>query len=168
MRNFISLIVGLFIGALIMYFVCNKNTEEGAIEIIKPNGVISPREAEILDENFNARHQLISAEIVMRPDNRSSWWSLQDIQDYIVYAQNQSKELGYTMDGIRVYLGAYPDTKAGDSTTVGYTTMFIVPTSSDITARGGTATKPKNADIPGVNPINQGTGGYPPSANYPQ
>lgn len=164
MKNSISLIIGLLIGALIMYFLCNKNTnQEDAIEITKPAGVISPLKAKSLDENYNQRHELISNEIVNKPDNRSSWWSLQDIQNYIVYAQNQSRDLGVEMNGIRVYLGAYPD----DGNNVGYTTMFLVPTTNDLGNTGGSQNKGNN-DIPGADPLNMGGDGNPPSANYPQ
>ncbi|WP_262891655.1 hypothetical protein [Bizionia arctica] len=30
---------------------------------------------------------------------------------FLNYVENESKELGYTMDGVRVYLGAYPKIK---------------------------------------------------------
>ncbi|WP_452224590.1 hypothetical protein [Lacinutrix chionoecetis] len=167
MKNFLSLLLGLIIGALIMYFYCCRDTM-GAIEITKPNGVITPSEAMTLDRAYNSRHQLISDSIVKRPDNRSSWWSLQDIKNYLDYAEDQSEDLGYTMDGVRVYLGAYPD----DGENVGYTTMFMVPTSSQIeelqNQKGGSAARVGHGgDIPGGDPLNMGTGGNPPNSNYP-
>lgn len=175
MKNITSLVLGLIIGALVMYFYCSKQTQLTSVEheevevstnIIKPSGVISAKEGIALDTNFNTRHSLISKDIVKRPDNRSSWWSLKDVRDYLDYAENQSKELGYTMDGVRVYLGAYPDQKG----VAGYTTMFMVPTSSE-------AVQDKNekvlkagdgGDVPGGDPLNDGGDGYPPSANFPQ
>ena len=51
-----------------------------------PRGVITPAEAKTLDQAFDSRHQLISNSIVKRPDNRSSWYSLQDMRDYLDYA----------------------------------------------------------------------------------
>ncbi|OIQ24020.1 hypothetical protein [Lacinutrix sp. MedPE-SW] len=163
MKNFITLLLGLIIGALIMYFICNKNTDEGAVEVTKPTGVITPSEARVLDKAYNSRHALISKDIVNKADNRSAWWSLEDIQNYIVYAQNQSSDLGFDMNGIRVYLGAYP-TQGED---VGYTTMFLVPTASGIGDKGGSQLGGNN-DIPDADPLNMGQGGTPPGANYPQ
>lgn len=170
MKNLGSLLLGLIIGALIMYFYCCKDAKDmGSMEITKPAGVITAKDARTLDQAFNSRHTLISNAIVKRPDNRSSWWSLKDMRDYLDYAENQSKELGYTMDGVRVYLGAYPDKKVSDSVLVGYTTMFIVPTSSSLGLKGGTgSTRAGHGDVPGGDPLNAGDPGNPPSANYPQ
>jgi len=170
MKNLGSLILGLIIGAVIMYFYCSSLGEPETmvpdITIIKPKGVISPKEAIVLDTTYNSRHELISKNIVKRPDNRSSWWSIDDINNYITYAKSQADTLGYELDGLRVYAGAYPEVKG----IVGYTTMFIVPTgykklppgTSNFAAQGG-----KN-DIQGGDPLNEGSGGYPPNANYPQ
>ncbi|RLJ68723.1 hypothetical protein CLV86_0112 [Lacinutrix venerupis] len=168
MKNLFTLVLGLIIGALIMYFFCCKTENLGAVEITKPRGVITPSEAAILDEQYNSRHTLISDSIVDRSDNRSSWWSLEDIRNYLDYAENQSRELGYTMDGLRVYLGAYKT----ENGVVGYTTMFMVPTSSEIeqdSIKGGSARRAGNGgDIPGGDPLNMGQNGTPPGGNYPQ
>ncbi|AUC81241.1 hypothetical protein [Lacinutrix sp. Bg11-31] len=173
MKNLLTLILGLIIGAIIMYFYCCKSGDFAApMVVVKPSGVISTKDARTLDRAFDSRHKLISDSIVKRPDNRSSWWSLKDMQDYLKYAENQSEELGYTMDGIRVYLGAYPDEEVDSKRTVGYTTMFMVPTSSEIEQvhqKGGSAVDAKDGgDVPGGDPLNDGSAGNPPSANYPQ
>lgn len=168
MKNLGSLLLGLIIGALIMYFYCcNSGGLEGMEPgITKPDGVITQAEGEALDRAFNSRHALISNNIVKRPDNRSSWWSMEDIRDYLDYAENQAGGLGYTMDGIRVYLGAYPDIKG----VVGYTTMFIAPTGTKKLPEGTSnfAAQIGGADIPGADPLNMGGGGTPPNSNYPQ
>lgn len=135
----------------------------------KPKGVITPDEARTLDAAFNSRHELISDSIVKRPDNRSSWWSLQDVKDYLAYAENQAKEQGYTMNGIRVYLGAYPDEKDQ----VGYTTMFMVPTGvkNGEPQEKGYSSEDGNRDNPdllGSDGLNRSESGNPPSSNYPQ
>jgi hypothetical protein len=125
-----------------------------------PKGVITPDEAKALDHAFDSRHTLISNDIVKRPDNRSSWWSLQDIKDYLEYAEAQVKELGHEMNGVRVYVGAHPDTKEGP----GYSTAFIVPTADIPQGKDGGGL---NSDVPGANGLNGGDPGHPPSANYP-
>ena len=173
MKNLLSLILGLIIGALIMYFYCCRIDDSAApIVITKPNGVIKADEAKTLDRAFDSRHALITKDIVIRPDNRSSWWSLKDMRDYLTYAEDQSKTLGYTMDGVRMYLGAYPDKRVDTTIVVGYTTMFMVPTSSEIeqvNQKGGSAVRAGDGgDVPGGDGLNMGGGGIPPNSNYPQ
>ncbi|WP_044398240.1 hypothetical protein [Lacinutrix sp. Hel_I_90] len=170
MKNLGSLLLGLIIGALLMYFFFCSGVKAMEPEIIKPKGVITAKEAMVLDEAFNSRHTLISDSIVKRADNRSAWWSLEDMRNYLNYAENQSKELGYTMDGVRVYLGAYPDTTVDSTTTVGYTTLFIAPTSSEVGLKGGAGAsfRENGGDVPGGDPLNDGHSGVPPSATYPQ
>ncbi|MFC5194945.1 hypothetical protein ACFPH8_06355 [Bizionia hallyeonensis] len=169
MKNVSLLIIGAIIGALATYYFCPNcaGHDDTVGGIVKPAGVITSKEAMVLDEAFNSRHQLISDSIVMRPDNRSAWWSIEDIKNYIKYAENQSQELGYQMDGVRLYLGAYPDSpKEG----VGYTTMFFVPTGTQALSEGSSMPldfKRQGGDIPGGDGLNKGNMGDPPSANYP-
>ncbi|HLV39657.1 hypothetical protein [Xanthomarina sp.] len=177
MKKFSLLILGILIGGFATYFLV-PNSGESQIQapdasaksfmaqIAAPKGLITPDEAKALDGAFNDRHALISESIVKRPDNRSAWWSLEDMQNYLKYAENESKELGYTMDGVRVYLGAYPTEKE-----VGYTTMFIVPTGHKNLSRGSSAffnMAAPGGDIPGGSGLNKGEPGMPPLANYPQ
>ncbi|GGG45063.1 hypothetical protein [Bizionia arctica] len=85
---------------------------------------------------------------------------------FLNYAKNESKDLGYTMDSVRVYLGAYPTEKE-----VGYTTMFLVPTGVENISQGNSAffnmKPPGGGDIPGGG-LNGGQNGMPPPSNYPQ
>lgn len=169
MKNVVTLLIGALIGAALVYFFHTKTTTMNDQQT-EPNGIIKPAEIKALDVAFNSRHQLISDSIVKRPDNRSSWYSLKDMRDYLNYAESQAKDLGYKMDGIRVYLGAHAD----EGNTVGYTTMFFVPTGNQITAEGNLnpfnmMAPPINPpDIPGGNGLNGGDPGHPPGANYPQ
>ena len=168
MKNLFLFLFGLIIGAAAVYFYCCKEVATPIVEeIIKPKGLISPSEAKTLDVAFNTRHQLISDSIVKRPDNRSSWYALDDMRNYLNYAEKQARDLGYTMNGIRVYLGAYPNVKDE----VGFTTMFFIPTGYQITSEGAmfsTNASQKGGDISGGDGLNMGSGGDPPSANYPQ
>lgn len=90
------------------------------------------------------------------------------MRNYLKHAETQTQELGYKMDGIRVYLGAYPDTKEKGG---GYTTMFFIPTGMKALSKGSSI--PFNfqnggEDIPGGDGLNVGGLGDPPSASYPQ
>ena len=171
MKNFGLFILGVIVGAVAVYFYCCQGDSDivEAAEIVAPKGLIKPNEADSLDIAYNLRHKIISDSLfksVKSGDNRSSWWSLEDIQNYINYAENQAGELGYTMDGLRLYLGAYP-TEDGQA---GFTTMFFIPTGTLNKAQGSllfTAQGGSN-DIQGADGLNKGTQGYPPGANYPQ
>ena len=172
MKKIGPLVLGLIIGALAMYFYCNQGEAEmkTAQEITKPKGVVTPTEMKALDQAYNIKHNIINDSLFRKSadggDNRSSWWSIEDIQNYINYAENQAGELGYKMDGLRVYLGSYP-AKPGEMS--GLTTMFIVPTGTKSTSQGAIfAMQPMSGDIPGGNGLNIGQSGEPPGANYPQ
>jgi len=171
MRKFGLVLIGIVIGALGSYFYFNGENVESSMEkiaIVKPKGLITPQKAKGLSQGFNSRHRLISDSIVKRPDNRSAWWSLKDMRDYLNYAENQASDLGYTMNGVRVYLGAHP--KANER--AGLTTMFIAPT-GNITVSESSMFNFKfqtgdKGDIPGGDPLNDGSNGNPPNASYPQ
>lgn len=170
MKNFGLFVLGIVIGALAVYsYCCTDSQVSDSPEIVEPKGLISPKEAMTLDEAYNMRHTIISDSLFRNTktgDNRSSWWPIEDIQNYIDYAENQAGELGYTMDGLRLYLGAYPD---ADGET-GLTTMFFIPTGTKNTSQGNFLSILQNGsgDIPGGNGLNLGTQGHPPGANYPQ
>ncbi|MGC1631397.1 MAG: hypothetical protein WA749_04710, partial [Gelidibacter sp.] len=83
------------------------------------------------------------------------------------YAEKEAEELGYTMDGVRIYLGAHPD-QNGEA---GYTTMFFIPTGRSHKAEASMlnfSMQSGGRDIPGGGGMDMAGDGYPPSANYPQ
>ncbi|MDW5289869.1 hypothetical protein [Formosa sp. PL04] len=132
-----------------------------------PRGLITPEQAKTLDQAYNCRHKLISSSILERPDNRSTWFSIEELEKFLAYAKSEATELGYTLDGIRLYEGAYPEEKGQ----LGYTTMFLIPTGStpdNIKTKSLKVMSPGSGDIPGGSGLNMGQGGTPPQANYPQ
>ncbi|WP_179007607.1 hypothetical protein [Winogradskyella forsetii] len=170
MKNFGLLVLGIILGALAMYFYCCQDTDLAIEEPTKPSGLISSKEAKVLDEAYNIKHRIINDSLFKKStdggDNRSSWWSIEDIQNYINHAENQAGELGYTMDGLRVYLGAYPQVDGQE----GLTTMFIVPTGTENKSKGSIFSmfQDGSSDIQGADGLNVGGHGKPPSVNYPQ
>lgn len=172
MKNILVLILGFLLGGLAMYLFCCRDQGNGLEPTTPaaPNGLITPRDAMTLDQAYDPRYRLISDSIVTRPggDNRSVWFSIDEIKSFLDYADHQSSNLNYTMNGIRIYLGAYPDDPTGE----GYTTMFMVPTGYANTADTDGAEDDQlarsNNDIIGADGLNRGHGGEPPSASYPQ
>jgi len=169
MKKLVLLILGFVLGALAMYLYCCKEDTEVVTAPTPPNGLIKPAEIRALTQAYNPRYQAINDTLfkgVAGGDNRSSWYALEDLQNYLILAQDQATSLGYTMDGIRIYPGAHP----GDGKNPGYSTYLIVPTGYLNTSEGNMLFIQKGGgdDIGGGDGLNQGEDGIPPSANYPQ
>ena len=169
MKKSIVFILGLAIGIGASYFYFNCDQKEVALAITKPSGIITPAQAKVLDANWTKTRKRAVDSAAGRPDNRSSWWSLKDMRDYLNYAENQSIELGYTMNGVRIYLGVYggkaPNGKAD------YTTMFLVPTGRKSVSQGSMinlALQGGAKDISDADAFNDGGNGVPPDSGYPQ
>ena len=163
MKQVAYFIIGLGIGFLACKFLFQTEETKGDVHeevIVKPRGVITPAEAVKLDNNFNPKHEAINKAFAIE-DNRSSWYSLEDIQNYLAYAENQAGQLKYSMDGVRVYLGSHADD--------GLTTMFLVPTGTPLkSATTNNFLPPTSGDIPDGDVLNGGGNGVPPSHQYPQ
>ncbi|TXD84184.1 hypothetical protein ESY86_06260 [Subsaximicrobium wynnwilliamsii] len=174
MKNFGLLILGIIIGAIAMYFYVQQNSSDlEGVDPTEPKGLITAEEAKTLDRAYDPRYKLISDSIVTREggDNRSSWYALEEVRTFLDYAEDQAKKNNYTMNGIRIYLGAYPESNEGQ----GYTTMFMMPTGysanqnkSEGNLLGLSLKRGDDGDIPGVGGLNHGSEGKPPGANYPQ
>ncbi|MFT7050334.1 MAG: hypothetical protein ACJAZK_000930 [Psychroserpens sp.] len=173
MKKLVLLILGFILGALAMYFYCQK--DKGVLhgtDPLVPKGIITPTQIKTLTQAYNARYDSINATVfrgVQGGDNRSSWYSLDDVRNYLDSAEKQATSLKYTMDGVRLYLGAEPIV----GSTPGYTTLLFVPTGTPVTSEGymfnfAIQKGGGSPDIPGGNGLDRGTQGDPPSANYPQ
>ncbi|WP_179377199.1 hypothetical protein [Winogradskyella wichelsiae] len=171
MKKIASLILGIILGILAMYFYYNNNqdmsTEQPTIK--PPPGVITPEEIMTLDQAYNERYQIINDSLFKDSktgDNRSSWYKLEDIEAYLAYAKQQAMENGNTLDGLRLYLGAYPDNSTEEP---GLTTLFFVPTGYANKSEGSFFSMQGGSDdLKKSDGLNIGGTGHPPSANYPQ
>ena len=170
MKNFGLLILGILLGVLAMYFYSKKNQDMSTQPptIKPPVGVISPDKIKTLDQAYNERYKIINDSLFKESetgDNRSSWYKLDDIENYLAYAKQQANDNGYTLDGLRLYLGAHPDTAKEK----GLTTLFFVPTGHKNTSEGSFVSMQKGSvDLPDSDGLNAGKTGMPPGANYPQ
>ena len=170
MKKIASLILGIILGILAMYFYYNNNqdmsTEQPTIK--PPSGVISPDEIKVLSQEYNERYKIINDSLFKDSktgDNRSSWYKIEDIENYIAYAKQQAIENGNTLDGLRLYLGAHPDTNEEE----GLTTLFFVPTGYENTSESSIfSLKGESKDLKDGDGLDMGSEGHPPSANYPQ
>lgn len=173
MKKLALLLIGALLGFLLCYFFfCNTvaMADDGTKPPPKPSkGLISPADIGKFDKAFDSRHALIKSNMGI-DDNRSSWYSLDDVRKYLDYAEYQARTTtNYTMDGVRLYLGVNN----------GLTTLMFVPTSSDITQREYNKSEGSmfnlnlkwqtgGGDIKSLEGLDFGGQGHPPGANYPQ
>src|SRR5690606_26328959 len=161
MKKLTYILLGCVIGGLLTYYFCPR--VEPIVKIVKPKGVITVEQAKVLNDNWTL-HRKPAVDSAARKqgrlqDDRSVYWDLEDIENYLGYAKNYSDSLGYTMTGIRVYLGEYGE-NAGQ-TKKNLTTMFIVPTGKKSKSQASAVPLDFEGDGGGltVPPLNKGTGG---------
>jgi len=152
MKNLLSLLIGLIIGALISYyFFCSSGLTTTPPPTTIPTGIITASEARNLNDNWTSYRKAANDSVAYGgEDNRSSWYSIDDMKYYLNYAQDS-----LSANGIRLYLGVNTDEGEG-----GLTTIFMVPTKA-----GRRGNPPK--DISTANALDRGTNGTPPGQGYP-
>ena len=125
-----------------------------------PTQLINQALAIELNQNYiNSRSNIIKAGIGY-DDANAVWYSIEELQNYIDYVQSEATAMGYVADGIRFYLGVYPDDPIyGDNAKM--TNIFLCPTGYE---EGGTSGK---LDIAEIKPMNMGVLGSPPIIEYP-
>lgn len=129
-----------------------------------PQQSISPREANVLEEEYKSTRYRIINEALDIEDTRDFWFSLDSLKQYIKYVEQQSADMGKKNLGLRVYFAAYPEnSNIGDP---GFSTVFFVPTfredASDL-QKGLLPIQPPNQNNDSLNAFNYGGGGFPPN-----
>lgn len=125
----------------------------------KPAKCVNVEEARKLQDDWKASRAKEIERGQGYQDTREFWYSLDELQEYLDYVKEKSAEQGVKKAGIRIYFGAYPKANGNKS----YATVFLAPT-KEAAAEGieGSGSDANNYDI---DPLNEGTGGNPPS-NY--
>lgn len=136
-------------------------------------GLISPERMSELDANWSDTRVKPIETALGFADNRSVRFSLEDLQNYLNYAENEANTLGYKMKGVRVYFTACSSNEPNEK--AGYAMVFFA--SIGTKAKSSEASmfsfllpqsEGGNGDIPGGSGLNKGANGEPPSANYPE
>ena len=147
----------------------NENQSMSKAQLIQPNGIITAKRAKELDANWTATRVQPIKNAIGKLDNRSVRFTLEDMRNYLDFAENEAKTLGYNMDGIRVYFGAYGDNETNGK--AGQATVFLVPTGDKMISEASMLffqSENVSSDIPNAPSLNMGEDGNPPEANYPQ
>ncbi|WP_442845530.1 hypothetical protein [Leeuwenhoekiella sp. H156] len=146
----------------------DSDLEMNSVALRRPNGVIPIKQAKLLDRTFKETRQPALAEKLGVEDNRSCWWSIDDLEDYIAYARAEALAQGYELSGLRIYTGAYPKSHS-DKKMAGFATMFIVPTGNSTIQQAGFMLFPfsqeEKTDLE-IDPLNMGHSRTPPSTGY--
>ncbi|NJX15550.1 hypothetical protein [Tamlana crocina] len=168
MKKLIYLILGFLIGAVLTYYFCPRpEVEEGEPKVVKPKGVISVEQATVLSDNWT-RYRKAAVDSAAQAqgreqDDRSVYWPLENVEQYLEYAKHYSDSLGYKMTGIQVYLGVYGKDAGPEKSNL--TTMFITPIGVKKDSKSSsTPFKIRVNDKPPIPAFNEGTGsngGYP-------
>tara|TARA_R110000868_G_scaffold147041_8_gene368210 strand:- start:895 stop:1413 length:519 start_codon:yes stop_codon:yes gene_type:complete len=171
MKKLGLIILGFIIGAVLTYYFCPRQIDDMYtmdVEKVIPKDTISVAQAKILSKNWennNATEIDSTFEVEgSKKKIRSVWWSLKEVNEYLAYAKAKSDSLGYTMTGVRVYLGNYG--KNSNPIKKNRNTMFIVPTGPKKHSKASSLNlflPPSDTDILAP-PLNEGGGsgnGYP-------
>ena len=137
---------------------------------------IKSEEAKELNQNFIKTKGKALNKIVEKDEKHpnekdaiSSWFSLDELKEYIAYVEDQGKEKDITVNGLRIYFGSY-DNKEKNKEKKGLSTVFLVPTQPKVGSlqKDGVTDFEVPSDITDIDGLNYGTSGNPPSAPYPQ
>jgi len=101
-------------------------------------------------------------------DAISSWFSIEELKSFIADVEKEGTAIGKTVNGLRVYFGAY--SKNGNSKKDDLSTVFMVPTEARVGAsqKDGIDGGEGGSDIEDLGGLNGGQTGIPPEAEYPQ
>jgi hypothetical protein len=137
---------------------------------------ITPEEAKELNQNFvktrgKALDKIVETETGKpnKKDAISSWFSLDDLKEYIAYVEAEGKAKNTTINGLRIYFGAYANNeKLADKKALA--TVFFVPTTPKVGSlqKDGVLEDEGGSDVEDIDGMNDGVQGHPPSAEYPQ
>ncbi|SNR40834.1 hypothetical protein SAMN06265371_102373 [Lutibacter agarilyticus] len=138
--------------------------------------IITSEEAKKLNENFikikgKALDKIVEKETgkPKEKDAISSWFSLDELKEYIAYVEDQGKEKDINVNGLRIYFGSYSNNEKNKEKK-GLSTVFLVPTQAKVGAlqKDGLTRIEAPSDITDIDGMNSGGLGQPPSAIYPQ
>ena len=146
------------------------------MELNLPKGLISPAKAKELNQEFIKTRSKELNKIVERiskkpkkKDALSSWFSIDELKNYIAYVEAEGTKKGKKISGLRVYFGAYSK-KETDLKKQDLSTVFFVPTELKVGSlqKDGIVNEGGSSDILGIDGLNNGSTGHPPPAEYPQ
>ncbi len=123
----------------------------------KPKKCISVEEARELQQVWCDTRTPEIDRCIGFEDTREFWWSVEELMEYLKYVKRKSKKQGIENPGIRMYFGAYPDSKCKMKR--GYSTLFLAPTGAPAGVGKDGDDDPNNYNL---DPLNGGSSRIPP------
>ncbi|WP_163410876.1 hypothetical protein [Flavobacterium ajazii] len=138
----------------------------------RPSQLITKKFAKELHLNFMRYRARIISKYIQKEDSNAVWFSIEELENYIDYAKAKGERKGYNVNGIRFYFGVYPDEKKY-AEKAGLATIFLTATGKKIKTPAtnniqtfALVRETADEEIPGVEPMNYGSIGNPPSLTY--
>ncbi len=126
----------------------------------RPRKCISVEKARELQDNWKRTRGKEIERILGYGDTREFWYSIEELQEYLDYVKEKSKEQGIKNPGVRIYLGAYKETERKKS----YSTLFLAPTKEkNENSREAEAKVVSNSNNYDIDSLNETQGGWPPT-----
>ena len=122
MKNVLKLFI---VSIAFISFSCSKDDDKTTTEtsFYKPSGVITQERATELSNAWAQKNAALfskGGDAKFDDEIKSLSWSLEDLRNYLDYAEHEAEKKEYKMTGVRVYLAAYLE-KGGQNT------LFFAP-----------------------------------------
>lgn len=91
-------------------------------------------------------------------DTREFWYSVAELEEYIKYVKEKSREQGVSNPGLRIYLGSYPARNKKKS----LSTIFISPTMDERVENTFDDDEDVYVNNYSIEPLNLSQSGWPP------
>ena len=154
---------------LLTFFSCNE------VVYNEPKQLINQEIAKDLNIRYIKERSNIIYESIKKEDANAAWYSLEELENYINYVKTEGKKNNIKVNGIRLYLGVYPNDSTKYQEKAGLTTIFLSPTMSSAESSNlqsvakftSRRTSDENIDVTSIQPMNYGGIGNPPKVEYP-
>ncbi|CAM4425821.1 hypothetical protein [Flavobacterium terrigena] len=139
----------------------------------EPTQLITKELATDLNNRYIEKRSGLILSNIGKEDANAVWYSIEELENYINYVKTKGIENGIEVNGIRFYIGVYPEDGVKYKEKAGLTTIFLSPTKKrtlNILERS-LADDPLlevNVDVTEIEPLNYGGIGHPPKITYPQ
>ena len=127
---------------------------------------ITAKRAKELNQNFVATRSEAIEEAIGKKDALSTWFSIDELKNFIKDVEEEGKAQKITVNGIRVYFGAYSEEDKIEEKR-DLSTVFLVPTQPYKNSKEKEGDEGGN-DIEELGGFNEGGMGWPPGTEYPQ
>jgi hypothetical protein len=141
-----------------------------------PTQLITVDAAKDLNTRFISERSNIISQSINKDDANAVWFSIEELENYINYVKCEGDKQNIDINGIRFYMGVYPNDPTNYQEKAGLSTIFLSPTkkkasvnikSVSKTSARQLPTTEENTDVTTIQPLNYGGIGHPPKIEYP-